>query len=260
MEFGVRPYIYSVTSIKVRHASMGSDRVRVASYNIRKAIGSDGRRDPQRIQSIIKAIGADVVALQEGDFRFRGRAALFDPDELHRLTGLHAVDLNHDAPGLGWHGNVLLLGPDARATSVRTIDLPGLEPRGAVTVHLEIGDKPLQIIAGHLGLLAYNRKRQVRMLLDAIDASDDVPVIAMGDFNGWGRAPGSLRPLRDMMNEVTCGPSYPARWPVTPLDRLFYHGALIPTASGVWRESPAQMASDHLPIWAEFERANPASA
>ena len=45
--------------------------IRVASYNIRKAVGLDRRRDPERILAILNELGADVVALQEADRKLR---------------------------------------------------------------------------------------------------------------------------------------------------------------------------------------------
>ena len=45
----------------------------VASYNIRKAIGTDRRRRPERIFDVLGELDADVVALQEADRRFGAR-------------------------------------------------------------------------------------------------------------------------------------------------------------------------------------------
>ena len=39
-----------------------SSTITVASYNMRKAIGTDRRRDPQRVLDVLREIGADVVA------------------------------------------------------------------------------------------------------------------------------------------------------------------------------------------------------
>jgi len=48
---------------------MAGIRLRLASYNIHKALGTDGRRDPGRVLEVVNALGADVVALQEADRR-----------------------------------------------------------------------------------------------------------------------------------------------------------------------------------------------
>ena len=47
-----------------------------ASYNIHKAVGLDGRRDPDRIISVLREVDADIIALQEADRRFGSRASV----------------------------------------------------------------------------------------------------------------------------------------------------------------------------------------
>ena len=42
-----------------------SHAVKVATYNIRKALGLDQRRDSARILSVLNEIDADIVMLQE---------------------------------------------------------------------------------------------------------------------------------------------------------------------------------------------------
>jgi endonuclease/exonuclease/phosphatase family metal-dependent hydrolase len=37
--------------------------ITVASYNVRKAIGTDRKRDPQRVLEVLHEIDADVIAL-----------------------------------------------------------------------------------------------------------------------------------------------------------------------------------------------------
>ena len=57
-------------------------KIRVASYNIRKCIGLDRKRDPARTLEAICAIGADVIALQEADRRFGLKHAAIPHDLL----------------------------------------------------------------------------------------------------------------------------------------------------------------------------------
>src|SRR3546814_17047117 len=49
--------------------------IKVASYNMRKALGTDRRRNPERILEVLNEIDADVIALQEADRRFGPRIA-----------------------------------------------------------------------------------------------------------------------------------------------------------------------------------------
>jgi len=52
-----------------------SHALKVATYNIRKAIGLDQRRNPERILAVLKEIDADIIALQEVDRRFGARVS-----------------------------------------------------------------------------------------------------------------------------------------------------------------------------------------
>ena len=241
--------------------AQGGGALRVASYNIRKAIGRDARRDPGRILDLVVELGADVVALQEADYRFKQRQAIFDPGMIEERTGLAPVALEGGDPGLGWHGNVVLLGPRASVASARAMELPGLEPRGAVSVDLAVGGHPVRLIAAHLGLLARWRRRQSEAILAGAALSAGRATIVMGDFNGWGREPPSLSLFHDEMREAPCGRSYPSRRPVTPLDRIYFDGPLELVGCGVLAAPLARIASDHRPIWAEMQLVgNPADA
>ena len=52
-----------------------SPTITVASYNMRKAIGIDRKRRPDRVLHVLQEIDADIVALQEADKRFGTRAS-----------------------------------------------------------------------------------------------------------------------------------------------------------------------------------------
>ena len=109
--------------------------VLVASYNVHKCVGVDGRFDPERTGRVIREINADVIALQEADRRFGERDGLLDLARLEREAGLALVPVSGRAKAHGWHGNVVLF----RRGSVRDVHqirLPGLEPRGAIVAEI----------------------------------------------------------------------------------------------------------------------------
>lgn len=222
----------------------------LTSYNIRKAIGRDGKRSPERIVEVLKTVAADIVILQEGDLRFRGRKAIFSATDLFEKTGLKVVDVAPHDPGLGWHGNMLLVRSSVRVRSVHPIPLSGLEPRGAVGSQLDIGLRTLNLIHAHLGLMPSQRRRQAELLVGRIDASQ--ATVLAGDLNAAGKAPRSLAPIRMNLKEVALGPSFPTRWPMIRFDRIFHNSALRVVESQVYDTPLARQASDHLPVSATF--------
>lgn len=53
-------------------------RLTFASYNIHKAVGTDRRRDPDRVITVLREIDADIIALQEADLRIGERASVLE--------------------------------------------------------------------------------------------------------------------------------------------------------------------------------------
>lgn len=235
-----------------------SSELIVGSYNVHKAVGTDGRLDPHRIIAVIRELGADLVALQEVDRRFGDRRGILDLRELEAQTGLRPVPLSARKSewAHGWHGN-LILARDAVFEGARTIDLPGLEPRGAIVADLRFGALPIRVIAAHLGLLKASRLQQSQRL--ASEILDDRPTLMMGDLNEWRRGPGcSLMPLKTGLNAVERAlmvPSFPSRRPLLALDRIIgcTRAEVLELAPHV--SALARLASDHLPIRARLRLA-----
>ena len=71
-------------------------KLKVASYNIHKAVGLDRQRDPDRIMTILREIDADVIALQEADRRFGLREAVIPRATLDDHSPWRAVEPGHD--------------------------------------------------------------------------------------------------------------------------------------------------------------------
>jgi endonuclease/exonuclease/phosphatase family metal-dependent hydrolase len=246
--------------------------ITVASYNMRKAIGLDRRRDPRRVLEVLREIDADVVALQEADKRIGGRGAamphaLIDEHGLYKAiqfgvrhkrrlekTRQHAERiLKIDTRNLGWHGNALLVKRHVGVIDVAALELPTLEPRGAVMAELLIGDRPIRIIGLHLDLSGLWRRRQMRAILEAIEQRPQrMPTVLMGDTNEWRTAAGCLKDLNGAYRVAPTGPSFHSRRPIAPLDRIIVDERLPIEAAGVHASASARRASDHLPVWARL--------
>ena len=152
---------------------------------------------------------------------------------------------------LGWHGNALLVKQHVDVMDVAALDLPTLEPRGAVMAELLIGDRAIRVIGMHLDLSGLWRRRQMRAILEAIHRRPHkMPTILMGDTNEWRDAGGCLKELNGSYRVAPTGPSFHSRRPVAALDRIIVDQSLAIEAAGVHASAEARKASDHLPIWA----------
>ncbi len=221
----------------------------IASYNVHKCVGVDRKFDPARISHVIREIGADVIALQEADSRFGERRGLLDLGWMERETGLFPVPITGAARAHGWHGNVIFF-REGLVRDVHQVNLPGLEPRGALMTELELKDgSTLRIIAAHLGLLNRSRHQQARMILDILGSRQEQPTVLMGDLNEWRLGDRSaLNTLATVFGLPAAVPSFPSRLPVLALDRIMANRpGLIDTVHT--HDTPlARLASDHLPI------------
>ncbi len=230
--------------------------IKVASYNIRKGIGTDRIRSPDRILHVLREIDADVIALQEADRRFGRRAAILAPHHLEDHSPWKAVPFGKREHSSGWHGNVLLVRKDAQVMDCEAIHLPTLEPRGAVMADLRINGDRVRIVGMHLDLSGLMRRRQADAILAYLDASAErLPTVMMGDLNEWTRHSGCLKDFARRFTIAATGPSFHARRPVGRLDRIMASPDLRITDCGVHHSPSSRTASDHLPIWARIEPA-----
>ena len=225
--------------------------LRIASYNIHKSKGSDGRFDPARVVAVINALGADVLALQEVDFRFRGRPTALPLAALREGCALEPVALTPTGPdSLGWHGQTLLLRKGITLGRLDHLSLPGFEPRGALIADLDAGAGPLRLVGVHLGLRRADRRAQLAHIRARLRQDEAHPALIIGDFNEWSHAKG-FEALSGF-HLTTPGASYPARAPFGRLDRIASGPGITVLRSGVFDSHLARRASDHLPIWADL--------
>ena len=234
----------------VNAATRKERQVIVASYNVHKCVGTDGRFDPNRVAQVITEIDADIIAIQEADKRFGERQGLLDLGRLEQETGLVPVRAGLKERSHGWHGNLLLF-KQGVVNGLHTVKLPGLEPRGAVMVELDLqSGGPLRVVAAHLGLLRHSRTLQTRMVLDLLGRGGDRPTVLMGDFNEWrvgNRSSlkthdGAFGPLPPAI------PTFPAGLPILALDRIMANRQGMMAALQAHDTPLARVASDHLPL------------
>ena len=230
--------------------------VRLASYNIRKAVGLDWKRRPERILAVLDEIAPDVAVLQEADKRMAPRHPALPYDVIARHGRFMPLDPGQ-GPSLGWHGNAILLGPGFRGRIEARLDLPGIEPRGALIARIEGPPGAFLLVATHLGLDRASRRKQMAAILD-VAAPKGLPIVMAGDLNEFRPAVLVARGRR--FRVVTPGPTFHAAKPVIAFDHLLLgHGARA-VEEGVHSSRLARRASDHLPIWAEIRLLAPRPA
>lgn len=213
--------------------------LRIASYNVHGCVGGDGVADAARVGAVISELGCDTVGLQEVSYL----------GTLAASSGLVAVE---GRPHL-WHdrhvGNALLTCRPVLAVRHHEFGLPGCEPRAALDVDLDVDGTKVRVIVTHLGLPPAERRYQVKQLLLAIRHTPlEEPVVVLGDINEWLPLGRPLRWLHGLLGRSPAERSFPARWPLFALDRVWVRPRDSLLAFGAHRSKLAAIASDHLPV------------
>lgn len=264
----LKPSKWKKTSeIEVHETGVKGLLLRVITYNIHRAIGVDRRFRPERIVDILRHYDADIVMLQEVDEGVPRSRELNLAKELAEAAGYPNFALGHNVSlKKGRYGNATLSRfPILRE---RNIDLSVAESwirRGCQHTTLELNGtgRLLEVFNLHLGLSARERKKQLELLKRSPELSDidqDTPVLVAGDFNDWrsllqpeftdGLGFGCATERR--RGPYRCIPTYPAFSPQGGLDRIYHRGPLDLVSVHSCRLQVARVASDHLPIVAEF--------
>lgn len=220
-------------------------RLVVATYNVHGCVGRDGRFDPSRVAAVIDELNADVVALQELEWRPEG--ALHVLDELARKTGYTPVAGPTLFRADGHYGNALLTRLAIRRVDRLDLSVVGREARGAIDAKLSAEGGAVRVLATHLGLRAGERRSQLKRLLHALGVAP-MPTVLMGDLNEWFLWGRPLRWLRRHFGRTPAPATFPARWPVFALDRIWVEPTRMLLEVRAHRSDLARLASDHLPL------------
>jgi endonuclease/exonuclease/phosphatase family metal-dependent hydrolase len=235
-------------------------RFRVATYNIHKCVGIDRILRPERIAEVLREIDADIVGLQEV-LCVQGQESCDDQAHfLARELGMEfRLGENRQLRG-GAYGNVVLSRFPMIATRNHDISVEGREQRGCLRVDIDLqGEKPLHIYNVHLGTSFVERRHQARKLLheDVLKNSDHIgPRVLLGDFNEWTRGLAS-RLLHEHFQSADLrqhigARTYPGVLPFLHLDHIYFDESLELLEARLHRSRTALIASDHLPIVADF--------
>jgi endonuclease/exonuclease/phosphatase family metal-dependent hydrolase len=214
--------------------------LRIASYNVHGCRGTDGKKDASRIAEVIGEMKCDTVGLQEVDYRL---------DYIALRLGMQAIPgltlVRHDGP----FGNALLTRRKVLEVRRLAFGYGRREPRNALDIDLEVGGRVLRVIVTHLGLFAAERRYQVRKLLEIIRRNPaHERIVVLGDINEWLPLGRPLRWLNGILGRSVAERSFPSRWPIVALDRVWVRPRHALLALKAHRSPLAALASDHLPV------------
>lgn len=243
--------------------------LKVLTYNIHRAIGVDRRFRPERIVRILQHYQADVVLLQEVDEGAPRSRELNLAHELATAAGYPHFALGHNVSlRKGRYGNATLSRfPILRE---RNIDLSVAQSwirRGCQHTSVQVSEQTqLEVFNLHLGLSARERQQQIELLSRSHEfdgVPEGTPMLVGGDFNDWRSL---LWPTFTNGFGFRCATdsktgrrgaiaTYPSFSPQGGLDRIYYRGPLRLLAARRCRLQVSRVASDHLPVIADFEMA-----
>ena len=224
--------------------------LRLVSYNIHRCYGRGGVYDPGRIKAVLDTLDAHVIALQEVELAHQ------DPGLLDRLCigkpwqALHGMTMKNTN---GHYGNALLTALPVLSIERLDLSVSGREPRGALHVVLNNHGQKLEVMATHLGLRPAERRAQIHALLQRLQASSgEHTKVLLGDLNEWFLWGRPLRWLHRHFAETPALRTFPARWPVFALDRIWVSPIEKLERLSVPRSPLIRKASDHLPLLAQL--------
>ncbi|NNJ96736.1 MAG: endonuclease [Gammaproteobacteria bacterium] len=224
--------------------------MRIATYNIHRAIGSDGLEDPKRIAAVLRELNADIVALQEVGYAsgIPGNVLEYLGESIQARV-IEGVTFQDER---GHYGNAVLSRLPIDRILLYDISVVGREPRNAIELTLPVDGFEVQIIATHLGLRPGERRHQVEQLTRLLAASTADIHVLLGDLNEWFLWGRPLRRLRRVFGRTPAPATFPATWPWLALDRLWVRPLSVIDSLRAHRSAAAKHASDHLPLIAEL--------
>jgi endonuclease/exonuclease/phosphatase family metal-dependent hydrolase len=229
--------------------------LRIVTYNIHRARGMDRRTRPDRVAAVLRAVGADVIALQE--------VVGAGPN-----GGGHIEEIGA-ALGMGWvmasarhlrghlFGNVVLSRFPIVDHVEHDLSWKSCEERCLQRVEIDVAGHRLHVYNVHLGTAILERRYQAQRLATIVsDKHIAGPKILLGDFNEWMRGLTTTL-LSSKMKSVELGKymkrrrTYPGLFPILHLDHIYYAGRLEIIDVSLPRTSLSLVASDHLPLVAD---------
>ncbi len=227
--------------------------MKVVTYNIHRARGMDWKVRPERIVQVLKEIQPDIVALQE--------VVADQIDYLTRELDLAFVFGKNDLLRGHDYGNLTLTRYPIQHSENYDVSFRAREKRGCLRTDLSVPGAPLlHVFHVHLGTSYFERRHQaVRLVSREVIHNPELtgPRLLLGDFNEWTRGlvtrllSASLE-SGNLHEHIRRKNTYPGVLPFLHLDQIYFDPALGLKSLSLHRTPRSLIASDHLPLVAEF--------
>jgi endonuclease/exonuclease/phosphatase family metal-dependent hydrolase len=240
--------------------------MRLVTYNVHRCVGIDRRLDVERIAGVIAELEPDIVCLQELDV---GRARTGGVDQARAIADHLSMAVRfHPAMRIEAeeYGDAILTCHPETLMHVGALPtvrgVPGLEPRGALWVRVNIEGVDINVLTTHLGLVPREQRLQAAALVgkEWLGHPDcKGPTLLAGDFN----ATSITRPYQTLArNHADCQrqlglkptlKTFPSGFPAIRIDHVFVSPEIRITGVRAPFSPLSRMASDHLPLVVDFE-------
>src|SRR3954464_6559744 len=228
--------------------------LRIATYNVHKCRGLDGRVRPERIAKVMAALDADAIALQE----------VFAEQVEYLAKELNYAFCFGENRKIGKkpYGNATL--SRLPFGQIKNYDLThgGRERRGVLRSDLKLDrGRLLHLFNVHLGTAFLERRHQGRELIGPRVLAQlglTGPRVIVGDFNEWTRGlctnlMSAQFAAGDLKRFSRSARTYPGILPMMNLDHVYFDRMMELKSLQLFRSRTALLASDHLPLVAEFK-------
>lgn len=231
-------------------ASVNAQKATIASYNIRNGVGIDNKKDLNRTASIINALNAEIIAVQEID---SVTARSKNVDVLKHLASL--TDMKHTfARAIKFDGGAYGVGVLSKVEPLKTvrIPLPGKEERRVLLI-CEFED--YVVFATHFSLTELDALNSVKIIIEEAKRYKK-PVILAGDLNikpdskVYAFLKESFSPLTD--DKIA---TYPSDNPRVCIDYIMGFKNHDFKLKRTLVFDSAKVESDHLPLLVQISKA-----
>ena len=222
--------------------------LRIVSWNVHNCIGTDGKRDFDRVAGIITRCDPDVAAVQELDsMTIRIRRHVLG--ELARRTGMHATYAPAIKFGRGRYGIGML--SKEKPVKVTRIPLPGKEEKRMLLV---CEFERYVVLCTHFSLTAADRIASAKIILDAVGGIEK-PLFLAGDMNDYHDSE-MQRILTEKFTVLsdTALATFGTGDRAKCIDYIYGLDNGAPRTLSGRGVIPVQTASDHRPVWVDVKK------